>query len=317
MLSQGRDLHIDAVLSNIMVGRKPVGFVADQLVPIVNVGKQSNVYFKSQYKEQLMHQVNLTTRAKGAESREVYFTVSSDTYYAKNYALGTRWFQEDVVNADDPIRLRERSATLVTNRLLVDYEYRVAALAGVAANISTLTHVATAWSNTTGSRIVDDVATQLEAFRTQNTVKANVMVIPEEVATYVRRNDQVRDFLFGDRGGIASEQQLASLFNVERVLVPSARVNTFGPGESMVGTVAHAAVWPSKVFFAHVGALNGDQVDTWISAFRWTDPSFGVPWAIRAFDYDSKTRSQKIEAQYYQDEKIVSAELCFGIDSVI
>lgn len=315
-LISGRDLHIDAVLSNIMVGRRPNGYIADQLVPTVNVGKQSNIYYKSNYKENFLTVPDLDRRAKGAESREVYFSTSSDTYYAKNYALGTKWFDEDVVNADDPIRLRQRSAQHVTDVLKNNYESRIAALANVSTNVSTTFHVLTPWTNTTGSRPFDDLANMIELFRATTTLMPNVAVIPEQVQTYVRRSDQLRDLLFGDRGGLATDQAIANLLNIDRILVPKIFVNTADPYATKIGSGTLAPAWGNKVFLAYVGDLDGQEVDTWMTAFRWTDPSFGTPWAIRAFEHKGETRSQKIEASYYQDEKIISADLGLAIDSV-
>lgn len=317
-LQTGRDLHIDAVLSGIMVGRRPKGGIVDQLVPVINVNKQSNVYYKSNYKDHLLWADGLTTRAKGAESREIYFTVSSDTYYAKNYALGGRVFDEDVVNEDDPIKLRQRTAGRVTDRLMLDYEMRVAKLANVSTNVSTTTHVATAWSNVTGSRPFNDLATQIENFRAATTQRPNIAIIPEQVMTTVRRSDEVRDMLFGDRGGVATDDQIANLLKLDRILVPELFVNTAGIGETAIGSGTVAPAWGNKVFLAYVANLQGqDEEDTWISAFRWTDPLFGVPFAIRVFSHDDKRRSQKMEAAYYQDEKVVSSDLAMAIDSVI
>ena len=318
MLQEGRDLHIDAVLSNIMVGRNPDGFIADQLLPVVSVGKQSNVYYKSNYKERLRWTPDLTRRAKGAKSREVYFSVSSDTYFAKEYALGTRWFDQDVVNADDPIRLRTKSAREVTDMLKIDYEARIAALANGATAVGTLTHVATPWSNTTGSRPFDDLSNILELFRTSTSQRANTLIVPEQVATYLRRSDQIRDMLFGDKGGIATDQQIATLLNVQRILVPTILVNTAGVLETKIGSGTLANVWPNKVFVAYVADLtSAEEQDTWLSAFRWTNPLFAQPWAIRAFKHDDETGSQKVEASYFQDEKIISADLAIAVDSLI
>lgn len=317
-LQTGRDLHIDAVLSNIMVGRRPQGYIADQLIPVVPVGKQSNVYYKSQYRESILWTPDLTRRAKGGKAREVYFTVSSDTYFAQNFALATRWFDEDIVNEDDPIRLRQKSARLVTDRLLIDYEARIAALANVSTNVGTTYHVATAWSNTTGSRPFDDLANMVETFRTATSYRPNVLVCPEQVATYLRRSDQFRDVLFGDRGGVASNEQIANLINVNRILVPEIMVNTQGPGETMLGSGNMNPVWGNKVFLAYVADLTlGEEQDTWMTAFRWTDPIFGTPWAIRAFPHDDEARSQKVEASYYQGEKMISTDLGLAIDSIV
>lgn len=319
MLQQGRDLHIDAVLSGIMVGRRPAAGIVQSLLPVIPVNKQSNIYYKSNYKESLLWDGGaMSRRSKGAKSREVYFTVSSDTYYAQNYALATRWFDEDAVNADDPIRLRQRSAQLVTDRLLLDYEGRVAALANQTTSVSTTTSVATPWSNTTGSRPFSDLSTYVEAFRELTTLRPNVIIAPEQVMTVVRRSDEVRDLLFGDRGGIATDQQVANLLKVPTILTPEMFVNTAGVSETALGSGNLNPVWGNKVFLAYVADINGtDEADTWMSAFRWTDPAFGVPWAIRAFQHDDERRSQKVEASYYQQEKVISPDLGMAINSVI
>lgn len=318
MLAQGRDLHIDAVLSNIMVGRRPVGGIVNDLVPIVNVNKQSNVYYKSNYKENLLYVPGMTDRARGAKSREVYWTVSSDTYFAKNYALGTKWFNEDNVNADDPVKLQRKAARFVTDRVQIDYEARVAGLCSSTSNVSTVFNAATPWSNTTGSRPFDDFMNNIEGFREATSLRPNVGIIPEQVMRYLRQSDQVRDLLFGDRGGVPVDAQIATLLKLDRILVPEIFINSAGVGETVAGSGEIHPVWSNQAWLAYVGDLEaGDEQDTWISAFRWTDPSFGVPFAIRAFDYKPETRSQKIEASYYQAEKVVSKDLGWIINSVV
>jgi hypothetical protein len=319
MLQQGHDQHIDAVLSGIYVGRRPAGGIVQDLLPIIPVDKQSNVYYKSNYKESLLWDGGaMTKRAKGGKSREVYFSVSSDTYFARNYALGSRWFDEDAANADAPIKLRQRSAQLVTDRLLLDYEGRVATLANVSTNVSTTTHVATAWSNVTGSRPYSDLTDLIEDFRELTTLKPNVIIIPEQIMTKVRKSDEVRDILFGDRGGVATDVQFANLLNIPKILVPQMFVNTAGVGETEIGSGNLNPVWGNKVFLAYVADINGtDEADTWLSAFRWTDPSFGTPWAIRVFQHNDERRSQKVEAAYYQDEKVISPDLGMAVDSVL
>lgn len=316
-LATGRDLHIDTVLSNIVIGRRPQGYIADQLLPVLNVRKQSDIYHKRNSKENFMYQPGLTARAPGTKSKEVFWTVSSDTYFAKNYALSTHWTVEDEVNADEAIQLNQESAEYVTDRVLIDYEARVAEIANTAANVATTTHVATAWSNTTGSRPFDDLSNEIENFRMRTGFRPNVMIVPEQVATQLRRSDQIADKLFGDRGGIATDEQVAALLKVNKILVPEIMVNTAGLGETLAGSGTLAPVWGNFVHLAYVSPLPGRKVDTWMQAFRWQDPRFGVPFAIRRFPFDSERLSQKIEASYYQAEKVVSVDLATRIDSVI
>jgi hypothetical protein len=316
-ISQGRDLHIDVPLSNYVIGRRPVGYVADQLVPILNVSKRSDVYYKRIYRESLIWTSNLTAMAEGTKAKEVFFSVSSDTFYCKKYGLGTYWTTEDEVNADDVINFNRDSAELVTDRLLIDYEMRIAQLSNTSTNVFTTTHVLTGWSNATGSRPFDDMVDQVELFRQQNTLKPNVCVIPEAVMAKLRRNDQIRDVLFGDRGGIPTDEQIAVLIGVDKVLVPQTFVNTQPPGETFAGSGSLSAAWGNKVLFAYVAAAPGRMIDTWIQGFRWTNPQLGVPFGIRRHPYDTKRMRQDIDAIYYQTEKVVSSELCFVVDSVI
>lgn len=314
----GRDLHIDAVLSNIVVGRRPDGYVADQLLPIVPVPKQSNVYYKVDHLQFRRFDQNLTQRAPGTEARKVRFSVSSDTYFAKNYALGADWPVEDEVNADEVLQWATQHAELVTDRLLIDYEMRVAALANASTNIATTIDVSTAWSNVTGSRPIDDLMNLKEAFRLGSGLKPNVLVYPEEVGTKLRRSDQIRDILFGDRGGpIATDEQIANIVGVPKVLVPSILINSAGEGETLIGSGEMHAAWAKKVWMFYISPLAGFKSDTWAQAFRWTSPLFGTPWAVQRYPFDPKKKAYGIEASYYQDEKIVSKDLAWAIDSVI
>tara|TARA_R110000868_G_scaffold352564_3_gene613811 strand:- start:3377 stop:4333 length:957 start_codon:yes stop_codon:yes gene_type:complete len=316
-LQSNRDLHIDTVLSGIMLNRRPEGYIADQVSPVLNVSKRSDIYRKREWKESIGYEANLTALADGAKPKEVFFSVSSDTYYCNKYGLGTYWVTEDEVNSDEAIDLNRESAELVSDRLNIDFEMRIADLANASTSVYTTTNVATAWTNTTGARIFDDLSTQIEAFRAQTTKRPNTMIIPEGIAHYVRRNDQIRDLLFGDRGGLASEQQLASLLKIGKVLVPEVQVNTAGTLETKLGSGTNSDVWPNAVLLAYVDPLPGRNKDTWMQSFRWTNPKLGVPWGIRRHQYDTKRMRQDIDAIYYQSEKIISSELCFRVNSCV
>lgn len=315
--STGRDLHVDVPLSNVVVGRRPEGFIADALLPITPVGKQSDIFYKYNHGHFRRHETNLSARAPGTEAKKVHFTVTSDTYFAPNYALMTDWPVEDEVNADEVLQWAETSAINVTDRLLVDYEIRIAALATNTSNVQTVTAINTAWSNTTGSRPLDDMQSERENFRQATGLVPNVAIVPEQVMTHLRRNDQLRDILFGDRGGLVDETQLATLLNVGKVLVPAAQVNTFGETETENGSWSLADAWGNHFWYARVNLLSGRFTDTWLNAFRWTSPLLGVPWAVQRHPFDAKKKKFDLEVGYYQDEKVVSNDLAIRVQSVI
>jgi len=316
--STGRNLHIDAVLSGIVIGRRPTGFIADQLLPVLSVDKQSNIYFKTNHKEGRQFVPDLSRRAPGTAARKVGFSVSSDTYYAKNYALASDWPVEDEVNADEALGWAQMHALNVTDRLLIDYELRVAAMANTAANVNTTFHVATAWDNQTGSRPISDLQAQIEAFRQATGLRPNTLILPEQIARHVRINDQVRDLTFGNVvGGIADESHIARLLKIERVLVPEVLVNTFDVSDTLAGSATLANGWANFAHLLYINPLPGRMVDTWAQAFRWTNPMFGSPMAVQRYPFDPKLKTQGLEVSYYQDEKVVSTDLAWRMDSVI
>ncbi len=91
----GRDLHLDVPLSNIVVNRRPDGFIADQLLPITPVEKQSNTYYKFEPGLHRRFESGLTNRAPGTQAKKIPYHVASDVYFAPNYALGAEWPVEE------------------------------------------------------------------------------------------------------------------------------------------------------------------------------------------------------------------------------
>ena len=313
----GRDLHVDQPLSNVVVGRRPEGFIADALLPVTPVSKQSDIFYKYNHGHFRRQETNLSARAPGTEAKKVHFTVTSDTYYAPNYALATDWPVEDQVNADEVLAWAETSALNLTDRLMVDYEVRVAALAVNTTNVGTVTSINTAWSNTTGSRPLDDMASEVENFRQATGLKPNIAIIPEQVMTHLRRNDQLRDILFGDRGGLVTETQIATLIGVNQILVPAAQINLFAETETENGSWSLSDAWGNHMWLAKVNLLQGRFTDTWLNAFRWTSPLLGTPFAVQRHPFDSRKKKFDIEVGYYQDEKVVSSDLAIRVQSVI
>jgi hypothetical protein len=313
----GRELHIDVPLSNVVVGRRPEGFIADRLLPITPVDKQSDIYYKFRYREWFRHEVNITHRAPGTEPKQVAMTVTSDTYYAKNFALAAGWPVEDVVNADAVLQWAESNALFLMDRLMMDYEMRIATLAVNTSNVRTVATISSAWSDPVNSRPLDDLFTWKENFRRATGKRPNTLILPEQVMTFLNRNDQIRDILFGDRGGLATAEQIAAIVGVRQVLVPESLVNTATEMATTLGSGTLSDVWGPHIYFASIDTLQGMMTDTWLNAFRWTSPLFNTPLAVIRHPFDTKKKRYDIEVSYYQDEKVVSSDLALRLMDVV
>ena len=238
-------------------------------------------------------------------------TVSTDTYVAQNFALGAEWFVEDEANADEVLQWATTQSTLLMDRLMVDYEMRISDLCTNTSNVGTVTTVASAWTDPDNSSPFDDINNKIEDFRRRTGAMANTMIIPRPVMKDLRRNAQLRSILFGDGPGLADAQRFASLFDgINQVLIPWSLVNTAGEQETINGSGTLSDIWgDDSIWLMHKNPLSGRNVDSWMTAFRWTNPLFTVPFAVRRLPFDSKHLKQEIDVHYYQAEKIVSADL--------
>lgn len=309
-ISTGRDLHVDVPLSNVVVGRRPEGFIADQFVPITPVDKQSNMYYKFRHGEWRRFEAGLTLRAPATEPRKVHMGVSSDNYFTPNYALGTDWAVEDEVNADAVLNWASNNALFLTDRLLIDYEYRLAQFAVNTTNVRTVFLVSSKWSGS--PQIVTQLLDYKEKFRQATGMLPNRLIIPETLRRFVIVNTEARGLIYGNNNpGMVNLQQLATLLGIEQVLVPQSQVNTFGETETENGSWSLADIWGyDSIWMCNVKLLSGMMTDTWINAFRWTNPALGQPFAVERFPYDAKKKAYEMAVGYYQTEKVVSPDLC-------
>lgn len=313
----GRDLHIDVPLSNLSIAPFTNGdYVAQQLFPIVPVGKQSNLYFTID-KGAWLRLPQSTLRAPGAAPRRVEWKVSSDAYIAKNYALAGQITDEDRANADDQIMLEQNTTLFVSDMLARDLEVRIANKVSSISNVGSGVVLAggNKWSNLAGSSPLSDVTTAVAFIRANTGVIANTAVIDWDTLQILRRHPELLDLFKYTSGGELSVDQIKSAFNVKNVLVPSGIKNT--ANENAAASLAN--IWPNICLICYVNpAPIGPKTATFGLGFRWTSDQLGVPMAVRRYrEADEGKKTDVIDVQYYQDEKIVAAQLAYGITATI
>ena len=142
----GHDLHIDQPLTEVLINYRPTGMIADQVLPLVEVGKQSDLYYE--FDQGDLWRIPDTVRAPMTGAKMVSFNVSSNTYFAKNYALAAGIPVEDAMNADAALRLRESKGRFIMDLLTLDWENRLATLVINTSNVGTFATVTgSLWSN--------------------------------------------------------------------------------------------------------------------------------------------------------------------------
>lgn len=316
----GGDAHIDVPLSNFAVSAFSDGtdeFIADQLFPSVPVGKQSDKYYTIQKDNFLMLPSEGALRAPRTQARRVEFTVSSDAYFALNYALANENALEDLANADVAIQLRQNSVRIVTAQLRRAQEDRIARLVTSASNVGSgvILSGSTKWSDFVNSDPLGDVTTAHAFIRSNTGLLANTMVIDWDTLQVIRRHPDILDMFKYTEGGMATDAQLREVFKVQTILVGRAIKNVGKEGQ----VASMANIWGNNVLLAHIERGTSLQTQTLGLRMQWTPEGFPAPFSVeRRVESGAGTRKVEIvEAGHFQDERLVAPSLGYVIASTL
>ncbi len=317
-MNDPREFHVDAFLSSLATGFRPKDFIADQIFPRVTVAKQSNIF--ATIPKGGWFKVDNTNRSPGTKANKVTYIVGSDTYFCPNYELAADATWEEMDNADQPFRPLQTKTQLVQTKLELDYEVRAfTTMAGGVGSFSARTGN-DAWTDKLNSDPYGDIETAKNAIFATTGEEANTMILPRRVWQVLKVHPDIvqRVFPGGAGGGTVMLQQFADLIEVPKILIAKTLKDT--GSENVNGTVTAAnfvPVWSSNVYLAHVeDNPTADMVRTFGLTFLWTGANIGMKspgnWQIER-KRDSDIKADTVRTGYYQDEKIVSAELGFEI----
>lgn len=312
----GRDAHHDAILTNLAIAAfaSADGFIGQSVFPSVPVGKESDRFFIIDPDSWLL--VPDTRRARKTKPKRIEFKVSSDAYFADNYALSGENAFEDLANADMSIQLRENTTAIVLDGLLRDLEVRIANIVTSATNLGSgvaLTGAAK-WSDYSGSDPVADVTTGHATIRAKTGLTANTAIIDYDTMMTLRRHPLMLDMYKYTQGGEVTDAQIAAVFKVQQILIGNGIKNNAVEG----ATRSITNIWGNNCILARITPPTGLKTATLGLGFRWRPD--GIPsdmQAVRYNDPDPGKKVEVIEAGYYQDEKIVASDLGYAITGTL
>jgi hypothetical protein len=312
------DLHIDVPLSNISIAfiNDDASFIAPQIYPVLPVGKQSDKYFI--FDKADWFRVNETRRERKAPPQIVEFSVSSESYFADNFALAHELAFEDKngANADAALDIDTSAVNFVMHGLKLDWENRVASQLTSTSNVGSSNTLSGTdqWSDFANSDPFNDVEVGKEAIQSSTGRKANLMVIGQPVVNKLRNHPDIIDRIKYTQTAFIQDGEsalLAQAFGVDRVLIGSAVKNT--AIEDLSASMSF--IWGKDVLIAHVAPTPGLRTASLGYAFRWTVP--GIPDMIAERHIFQDRHAERIEVGYFQDEKIVASEMGYLIKDAV
>ena len=312
-----QDVHIDGPLSNIAVEAFRDGdFVGPALFPVVPVGKQSDGYYILN-KGDWMRNPTSTLRAPKTPPRRVEFSVSTDTYFARNYALAGENAFETLANADNPVALRQRTVRKVVSDLMRDMEVRIANQVTSVSNVGSGVILAggNRWSQYQTSDPISDVDSAHAFIHDTTGVIANTLLLDYNTHKIVRRHPVLLDMYKYTRGGFLDDAEIGKCFGVGRILIGNAIRNTAAEGQ----TATMANIWGNNALLCYVDPTAPSlQTVTFGLAYRWQSPDLPAPMVARVYnDPDPGKKVELTEIGYYEDEKVVARDLAYLINTTL
>lgn len=300
-----QDVHVDSALSNLSVAYKNTEAISDFILPSVTVTKQSSKYFifgRDKY------MIPATHRSPNTRAKEVTFTLSTDNYECKNYALQGRVSDEERANADNALKPDIDMAEEVTDRLILDKEKRAADLLFSTASFSQNTTLAgtNQWSDYTNSDPFGDIDTARQTVVQSVGVNPNVMILGCEVFDKLKHHPEVVDRVKYTQKAVTTADILASLFGVDNVLVGGMVYNSAAEGlsESM------GFIWGKYCLMGYVSPRPG---------LKSLSMGYSIYWGEREVDRwrDEDTKSDIIRVNMYYDMKLACPQAGYLIKDAV
>jgi len=262
--------HIDAALTNISVAYQQDrgAFKAEDIFPVVPVQKQSDKYFI--FDKAAWHRSEAGLLAPGSETRGANFTLSNASYYCE--VLGVHMDVADQLrgNADEALNIDTSATEYVTDNILLKREidcfsmvFETSSWTGSSTG-SDIT-VGTQWS-TTSSTPITDMNTQSEAILKNTGRSPNVLILGRDVFTALNKNEDILDRIKYTQRGLVTEDLLAPLFGVDKVIVADAVKNSGPEG----GTTSMAFVASDTAWLGYVASSPGLMTPSAGYMFAWT-----------------------------------------------
>lgn len=233
-----QNAHIDRALTNMSVAymQDSSAFIADKVFPIVKVKRQSDVYYVYNKGDFMRDEAQLRGAATESAGGD-YGVEASDPYYCRKHAFHKDVTPEERANYDEPLDADSDAADFVSQKMLIRREMEWASKFFKSGIWGTEIEGASAvsdgkviyWNEATSDPIGDVTGASVKMASTTG-YKPNTLVLSPFVFNALKNHEDILDRIKYTQKGIVTEDLLATLFGVERVLVAWSVVNSAAKG---------------------------------------------------------------------------------------
>jgi hypothetical protein len=274
------------------------------ILPPVPVVKESAAYWV--YDKSRLDTPD-SLRAPRSDYNRIDWSSTTATYLCRQYGLEGEIDDEERLNAAAPLDLDVDTTEIVTDQVLLNREARVAAKVTSTGNVTNNTTLVGAqqW-NDPASDPLNDVKTGRLAVFNATAYVPNVILFNHDAFEALKLHPDIKEVVKYTERAIITKQILAAVFEVDEVLVASAKKRTSKEGQ----TDTISDIWGKDALLF----------------YRETRPSlkklsFGYQMRmhdLRVFRYrEDKRDTDVIRVSEKQDEKLVAPEVAYLIKACV
>ncbi|MDR3055250.1 MAG: major capsid protein [Zoogloeaceae bacterium] len=298
-------LRQNPVLTNLLLGLKQTGFIAERLFPRLPQALRGMTLAK--IGNEHLKQYDLR-RAPGTATKRVDIRYNGQTYTVNQYSVEVPIPRELIQESEAAQRVSivanldvSRIAMTTANDILaLDYEIEVATVANTAATYASGNVLAlsggTKWSADTGTPVTD-IRNASDTIRAATGVRPNVLELSYAAWRALEVNPQVRSYQPDSVLGPVTLDQLKTILQVPDIIIGEAiRLDD--------ADVAHD-VWGNNAILAYVPSLGGANGDVSLAqpAFGFTSVLEGNPFAEAPY-YEPNLKSWVYGATYERQANV-------------
>jgi len=312
-LPTSRDVHVDAILTNISVAyiQKSSNFIATKVFPIVPVTKKSDKYFKYTKNDWFRDEAQI--RADAEESAGGGYNIATDDYSCDTWAFHKDIGDETRKNADAPINVDREATEFVAGRILLKMETEwVSNYFG--ASIWGTDVTPTGWDNYTASDPLDDIEDGKRAVLVTTGFEPNTLVLGYDVYKALKNHPDLVDRIKYTTSENVTTAIMAKLFEVDKVLVAKAVKATNNEG----ATPAYGFTHGKHALLCYSAPTAGLLQPSAGYVMAWKGVSDGLGETVATTRLRIPLRkADRIESEASWDMKVVGTDLGYFFSSVV
>jgi hypothetical protein len=289
----------------------PADYVGLQIAPIFRTGEQSADY-PVFGRENFVNLPTLKSRAPGTPFQRSVPSISGDQYATKNYGHETPVADETRKKYAKQIDADQAAIKRNADTILINHEIRVHTLVKSAA----VTHRATPsakWDNYSTSDPLADVKAAMRVIDIEGGHVPSLLTLSQAVADKLALHPKIRA-LYPTYNGPITEEMLRVAFEIERVAIARAKVNTAADGQAL----SIGYLWGDDVVLSVSKDSQDLEEPNAARTFLWSEESGGDAAGSKIETYrEDPIKSDVHRSEHHTDEKLTGPDLIYLLEDVL